>query len=347
MKGVGNSQQTESLLLSDGALVGYAVEEGVEDIQNEQQEFHGVARRGRRRAFAIRHHQVDTGGPRELVGQGGDVRLELEQVMQQVGGLEGQGVALSDGDVYNPSHHVGSTLMAGEGIVQQEHPLKMGTGAHALTVDANLMSMVLSSKKHDLSMKPITKPKPKKRRQQAKSTPVGRRKSSGLGDRILSTQIDPPNGGTASPMQDFMSTVPAPSQIVQSRARMRAPATLTQLADSLDDRLCVLASTRSGNTVSTLKLHLRTVHMAQGKMMCRCLCENPMGVLSGHDVIVVMRCISEMAALVSDSSSLGETTRTTDGHEIIVSKPWLILDGGTRPEILLCLGDVAHRYVPC
>jgi len=341
----GNSQQTESLLLSDGAQVGYAVEDGVEDVQNEKQDFRGVARRGRRRAFAIRHHQIDVGDRGERVDQSGDVRLELEQVMQQVGGLEGEGVPLSGRDVSTPSHEAGYSLTPGEGRVQREQPLKMGRGGHALTVDANMMNMVLSSRKNDLTTKQMTKQQPKRRRQQTQSTPVGRRKSSGLGDRILSTQVDPSNGD--SPMQDFMSSVPAPSQLVQARARMRAPATLTQLADSLDERLCVLAATRSGNMVSTLKLVVLSVHMAQGKMMCRCRCENPMGVLSGHDVIVVMRSMSEMAALVTDNSmTLEERASITEGHEIIVSKPWLVLNKDTQPEILLCLGDVAYRYVP-
>jgi len=275
------------------------------------------------------------------------VRLELEQVMQQVGGLETQGGRTPGGDdVCTLSQQGYGALTPREGGNeggQAVQPVKMGRGGHALTVDATMMSMILSSRKTDLTTKPTSKPQPKRRRQPTQATPVGRRKSTGLGDRILSTQLDPSSGGAnVLPMQEFMSIVPAPSQLVSSRARMRAPATLTQLADSLNERLHALASMRAGSTVSTLKLRLQSVHRTQGKMMCRCWCDTPMGVLPDHDVTVVMRSMSEIDGIVTHHA---ETRSTIEGHEIIVSKPWLILESA-KPVILLCLGDVTHRYVP-
>lgn len=343
MKDTRNSQQTESVLLSDGGVrVEYAVEDHVDDGQTEHtvNEFQGVARRGRKRTFAIRHHRVDGGK------KGGDVRVALEQVVQHVGGLDGSSShrdQLLEFDTSTPTEGREEDERGGGEI---GNVVKMGRGGHALTVDADMMNMVMSSTQADLTTIRTPKSNPKRRRQQPQSV---RRKSSGLGERLLATQPDPARGGGGGPctggMDDFMSLVPAPSQLVQSRTRMRAPATLTQLADSLDERLNVHASMRTGSTVTTLKLLLRSVHIVQGKMTCMCWCDAPMGVLPDHTVVVVMKQMSELDGLVTHSSSgsHAEGNAMIQGHEIIVNKPWLVLDS-TTPTVLLCLGEVAHRY---
>ena len=347
MKDTGNSQQTESVLVSDGGVrVGYAVEDHVEDGQTEHtvNEFRGVARRGRKRTFAIRHHRVD-GGKR-----GGDVvRVALEQVVQDVGGLDGSslhGDQLLEYDDASTPRDIGEEEEE-RGGDEIGNVVRMGRGGHALTVDADMMNMVMSSTQTDLTTMRTPKSNPKRRRQQPQSV---RRKSSGLGERLLATQPDPArgggSGGPCTAMDDFMSLVPAPSQLGQSRTRMRAPATLTQLADSLDERLIVHASMRTGSTVTTLKLLLRSVHAVQGKMTCMCWCDAPMGVLPDHAVVVVMKQMAELDGLVThgSSSSPAQGDVIIQGHEIIVNKPWLVLDS-TTPTVLLCLGEVAHRYV--
>ena len=347
MKDTGNSEQTESVLVSDGGVrVGYAVEDHVEDGQTEHtvNEFQGVARRGRKRTFAIRHHRVD-GGKR-----GGDVRVALEQVVQDVGGLDGSslhGDQLLEYDTCTPTEGREAEERGGDAI---GNVVRMGRGGHALTVDVDMMNMAMSSTQTGLTTTRTPKNNPKRRRQQPQRV---RRKSSGLGERLLATQPDPARGnggggggGPCTAMEDFMSLVPAPSQLVQSRTRMRAPATLTQLADSLDERLNVHAAMRTCSTVTTLKLLLRSVHAVQGKMTCICWCDAPMGVLPDHTVVVVMKQMSELDGLVthSSSSSPAQGNAMIQGHEIIVNKPWLVLDSA-KPTVLICLGEVAHRYV--
>lgn len=359
------SQQTESMILSDGGVrVGYAVEEEV-DVNldgREHKEFQQVARRGRRRAFAIRHHEMEGKGDVD-----GGVREELEHVMQQVGGLGTDGGIASlqqdgdDGSVCQPLHigasmdsKGGTSLDDCEGRSIHTGPqvgVRMGSGGHALTVDAKMMAMMSrSSKRTGRSATPSLKIQPKRRRQQKsqQTTTRRQRRSHGLGERLLATQLDPTAVQNSSPMQEFISAVPAPSQIAPSRTRMRAPATLTQLADSLEERLQVLASTRTGSSVSTLKLRIKSVHTEYGKMMCRCSCDAPMGLLRDHFVVAVMRYMTDLDDLVSSNqgaSMIDDQDNTTiGGHEIIVNKPWLILEDPNRSgTVLYCLGEVAYR----
>lgn len=370
----GNSQRTESMLLSDaGVRVAYAVEEDVvhTDMDGQgQDEFHGVARRGRKRAFAIRHHQVESagGGQRRREADTG-VRVGIEHVLEQIGGLGTDDMATSSGGIQGGlvdgsiCDHGGSTTPRVVENQEQVNSIRMGRGGHALTLDASMITMMAqtshqrgggSSTRTRRGASRTQTTQPKRRRQQPAQLPSsrgGRRCIRGLGERILATQghpassVSPIGGKTIQDMDEFLSAMPPASQHAPSRARMRAPATLTQLADSLEDRLQVIASLKS-STVSTLKLRLESVHAEHGKMMCMCWCENPMGVFSGNHVVAVISHMPELEDFVVHRNSLFSSEICIDGHGIIVSKPWMVLNDQQqdekRPAILLCLGDIAH-----
>jgi hypothetical protein len=332
------------LLGDDQVRVVYAPDEEIrsEYTEGRQSVRHQDARRGRRRAFVIRHHVRD--GPPEGPG------VKIDRVIQNVR----RGVDLPEGSASFGSAEVQCEERAVNGDLSRhsqsspspptETRVKMGTGGHALFVDSYMMSMVQksSSRREKTSQVGPSSLGPRGGRRGARppsrrrSVMDGRDKSNrGLGHKLLSQLADADldvNNSTPNQVLDtFVSQIPAPSpDSVSKRIRMRPPVTLAQQVNTLDARLKFEANVSRG--VSTLKLEVLRMDKEHGKLKCLCKCDHPMGVFEGKRAISVMK----------QSPDLGDIH---PGASIIINKPWFILDGlvdGATVPMIFCLGDASR-----
>jgi hypothetical protein len=331
------SQQTESLLLAGEQLrVVYAADDDFRSQDSEDgrsTRLDDTARRGRRRKFVTRHH-LEAGAPAdggradidrvlEHVRRGVDIEYDEASTSQRSVELRGRERVAGSVPVPSPA----ARLAAVQG------PVRMGTGEHALVVDAKMMHMIQMASSTRDNVRPVAARRGGGRQKQ----PIRRRhlgvprQRETLSHKLVTQFVEEDGVNNVTPTQvldAFVSQLPAPSPDQASlRVRMRAPATLTQQLHTLQPRL-QLATTMSKG-VTTLRMRVHRVAKEHGKLKCLCRCDNSMGVFEGETALVVTRQASGLDMLGADA-------------EIILNKPWLVLEGrmdGEALPLLLCLGD--------
>lgn len=306
-----------------------------------------LARRGRRRKFITRHHlESGAGEPAQGVAH---VREEIDRALQTFRGMEAGGQSTSHGggvEVQGLERFVdemgvigvrGTPVTGPSGEMPQasQGPVTVGTGPHALVLDAGMIDMVNKSaagRRHRYTGANAGKGRGgRDRRGGGKRQPVRRREGlaalggpqqsklrrtvhTPLSSRILAQEDTHVESGTPNKSLDaFVSQLQAPSpDQAPVRVRMRAPTSLAEQANTLGPRLHFDASNARG--VSTLRVRVIRAERENGKFKCLCHCEHPMGVFEGHLVLMV-------------TNQIVGLEEVREGAGLILNKPWLVLGG--------------------
>ena len=327
-----------------------------------------TARRGRRRKFVTRHH-LDEGDSEEGRGQGDGV--DIGRALRDLRGGFGMGVgpSTSNGSSVEVQGRERLTGMSGvkqaaqanmrtmptmtpatQGFTQEltRGPITMGSGRHALVLDASMVQMINASTasvgrgggadrrggRGARSAPGGRNPNKVRRREGMRRSAQNPHVQNPLSSKLLAQKPEEGRSFQETPnrsLDAFVSQLQAPSpDRAPVRVRMRAPTSLAQQASTLQPRLQFDATNARG--VSTLRLRVREVEEEYGKIKCLCQCDHPMGVFEGETALVVMK----------QTVELGEVR---EGVGLILNKPWLVLEGNLEDGLTLpavfCLGDVS------
>ena len=309
-----------------------------------------LTRRGRRRKFVTRHHlESGAGEPSKGVAH---VREEMARALQTLRGVDAGGPSTSHGGSVEVlgreriAEAIGAAGVRGTPVTGPSgeiplvsqgpaRPVTVGSGRHALVLDAGMIDMINKSSAGGRSGHAAVGASRghggRDRRGGRKRQPVRRRQGlaalgglqqsklrrtvhTPLSSRILTREGTTVDNGTPNKSLDaFVSQLQAPSpDQAPVRVRMRAPTSLAEQANTLGPRLQFDASNARG--VSTLRVRVLRAEREHGKYIVLCHCEHPMGVFEGHQVLVVTNQIVGL-----------EDVR--EGAGLILNKPWLVLGG--------------------